>query len=447
MVKDLIYSNKELLKLSKKYIIDCMGDEPLVFVEGKGVKVKDVEGKEYFDAISAVWVLNLGYGHPAIINAAKEQIEKIEFVSPEFKSLPRILLAKKLVEIAPGNLKKVLFAVSGGGAVEGAMHLAMRQTGGSDFITLYHGFHGRTFATYALSYTYPRMLEEGGKKGLERYLIKQIRIPNFYCYRCYFNLEYPECGLFCAEFLENAIEHSADSKIAGVIIEPVQANGGMIPSPDGYLQKVQKICQQHDIPLIIDEVQTAFCRCGKMWASELYEISPDLLVMGKALGGGFPLAGVLATEEYSKLAGWEYGFTTLGHPVACAASLAMINVMIEEKLAENAEKMGKIITKRIKEMAEKYSIIGDVRGPGLMIGVELVKNLKTKEPACEETDYFIKTGYKKGIIFGKSGPVFGPYGNVIKIKPAVNITEDQVEHMLKLFEDVLKETCQHFNYS
>ena len=432
------YSKKELLEWGKKYVIEAMGFEPIVFTEGKGVKVKDIEGKEYLDAISAVWVLNLGYHHPEVLKAVKEQIDKIEFVSPEFQCIPKIMLAKKLAEIAPGNLKKTLFALSGAGAIEGAMHLAMRYTGGNEFITFYHAFHGRTFVTSALSYTYPKMLE-GGKKGLERYMIKQIRIPNFYCYRCYFNLEYPDCDLFCVKFVETTIKHAADSRIAGVIVEPVQANGGMIPAPDGYLPELQKVCNDYDIPLIVDEVQTAFCRCGKMWASELYRVSPDLLVMGKALGGGFPLAGTLATEKCSSLVGWEYGFTEMAHPVACAASLAMISTMIKEQLADNAAKMGKIITNRIKELAERYKIIGDVRGPGLMIGVELVKDQESKKPACEETDYIIKKGYEKGILLGKSGPLFGPYGNVIKIKPAVNITKDQVENMLQLFEELIKE--------
>jgi 4-aminobutyrate aminotransferase len=430
-------SQKEMLKLSKQHEIKCMGSEPFSIVWGKGLKVKDAEGKQYLDAISAEWVLNLGYGQPEIIEAAKKQLDQVEFVTPVLGSVPRVLLAKKLADIAPGRLKKILFAVTGGGACEGAMHLAMRKTGGQEFICFYNAFHGRTFGTIPLSYTEPTMYEEC-KQGLERYLAKQTRIPNFYCYRCHYGLTYPECDLFCCRFVETTIKHASDSKVAGVFVEPVQANGGQIPAPKGYLPLLQKICNENNVAMIVDEVQTAFCRCGEFWASEIEKISPDLLVLGKSFGAGLPLAGTLATEEYSHLRQWEYGFTENGHPVACAASLAMIEIMRRERLWENSKRMGQFMSKRLNEIAENTKTIGDVRGPGLMIGVEFVKNKRTKKPAFQETAYVMEKAHELGVIFGRSGPAYGSFGNVLKMKPAVTLKEEEATKIIDVFEESVK---------
>jgi 4-aminobutyrate aminotransferase-like enzyme len=424
--------------MREEYEIKVMGDIPITFVQGDGMYVKDATGKEYLDATSAEWVLNLGYRNRQIMDAVKKQLEQIEYVSPVYDCAPRALLAKKLAEIAPGDLKKTLFALSGAGANEAAMHLAMRKTGGQEFIVFYQGFHGRTLGTIPLSYTEPMMLPEC-KIGLERYLTKQTRIPNFYCYRCYYELEYPECGAFCMQFIETALKHSVDSKPAGVFFEVVQANGGVIVAPEKAMEVGAKICKDNGIALIVDEVQTAFCRCGSLFASDLYHLKPDIVTLGKSIGGGFPLAAAIATEEYSNVKRWELGWTQLGHPVACAASLAMIDVMQKQKLAENAAGIGKMMKDRLNEIAKRYPAIGDVRGLGLMIGIEFVKDPKTKKPANDEVAYLAKKAYEKGLLLGTSGPAFGPYGNVVKMKPAVNLKEEHADKILGMFEEVLKE--------
>jgi 4-aminobutyrate aminotransferase-like enzyme len=192
------------------------------------------------------------------------------------------------------------------------------------------------------------------------------------------------------------------------------------------------------LALIVDEVQTAFCRCGEFWASNIEKISPDLLVLGKSFGAGFPLAGTLATEEYSHLRQWEYGFTEIGHPVACAASLAMINVMQREKLWENSKRIGALMSKRLNEIAEQSKTIGDVRGPGLMIGIELVKDKKSKKEAFEETAYVMQKAFEIGVILGRSGPAYGPLGNVLKMKPAVIIKEEEANKIIDVFEESMK---------
>ncbi|MCB1496255.1 MAG: aspartate aminotransferase family protein [Bauldia sp.] len=418
-------------------IIKPMGHYPLTIVRGEGVRFWDEEGTEYLDAVSGEWVVNLGYRHPKVVEAIKEQLDQIDYVTPVFENKLRSDLAAKLLEHAPERMKSVLFALSGADAVEGAMHLAMRATGGSEFVCLYGAFHGTTFGTIALSYSYPRMIE-GAKEGLDRYLARQIRVPNYNCYRCPFGLEPDSCELMCARFMETAITHQPDAKVAGVIIEVFQANGGMVPMPPGYIETVRDICTRHGVALIVDEVQTAFCRCGDVFASNVVDADPDLIVMGKALGAGLPLSGVVAAEGFTSLRGWEAGFTLMSTPVVAAGSLAMLEVMDDEHLDRNAREIGAHFMDRLLDMKDRFPIIGDVRGLGLMIGIELVLDRDTREPADELTGLAWKHAVEvERLLIGKTGPVFGDYGNVLKLKPAVNTTRAEADEMLDRFERVI----------
>lgn len=415
-------------------VIKPMGHYPLRIVRGEGVRFWDEEGTEYLDAVSGEWVVNLGYRHPKVVAAIKEQLDSIEYVTPVFENEQRTKLAEKVLEKAPKNMRSVLFALSGADAVEGAMHLAMRATGGTEFVSLFSAFHGTTFSTLALSYSYPKMLE-GSKEGLDRYLTRQIRVPNYNCYRCPFGLKPGSCDMLCARYIDTAIKHQPDAKVAGVIIELFQSNGGMIPMPEGYIEMVREICTRNGVALIADEVQTAFSRCGDIFASNVVGVEPDLIVMGKAFGAGLPLSGVVAGEGFTSLRGWEAGFTLMSTPAVCAGSLAMLEVMEEEDLGRNSTEIGAHMVARLNDMKERYSIIGDVRGLGLMIGVELVKDRESKEPADELTGFVWKDALEKQrLLLGKSGPVFGDFGNVIKLKPAVNTTRDQADEMLDRLE-------------
>lgn len=415
-------------------VIKPMGHYPLRIVRGEGVRFWDEEGTEYLDAVSGEWVVNLGYRHPKVVAAIKEQLDSIEYVTPVFENEQRTKLAEKVLSKAPKNMRSVLFALSGADAVEGAMHLAMRATGGTEFVSLFSAFHGTTFSTLALSYSYPKMLE-GSKEGLDRYLTRQIRVPNYNCYRCPFGLKPGSCDMLCARYIDTAIKHQPDAKVAGVIIELFQSNGGMIPMPEGYIEMVREICTRNGVALIADEVQTAFSRCGDIFASNVVGVEPDLIVMGKAFGAGLPLSGVVAGEGFTSLRGWEAGFTLMSTPAVCAGSLAMLEVMEEEDLGKNSQEIGAHMVARLNDMKERYSIIGDVRGLGLMIGVELVKDRESKEPADELTGFVWKDALEKQrLLLGKSGPVFGDFGNVIKLKPAVNTTRDQADEMLDRLE-------------
>lgn len=444
MAEGSSYSQREINELTERYELKPMGDEPLAIDDAQGLRVTDADGNEYLDAISGEWVVNLGYRHPEVADAVIEQIHKADFTAPMYHSVPRALLARKVVEMAPGNMSKLLFGLSGSDAMEGAMHMAMRATGRDEFICLFQAYHGRTFATTALSYTHPSMYE-GAKRGLERYLTRQVRVPNYNCYRCPFELKRESCELFCARFVEKMIVEGSEGGVCGVVVEPYQANGGMVPAPDGYFQALREICDRHGIALIADEVQTAWGRCGEFFAVQHYDVEPDMIVLGKAFGGGFPMSGVLANARFATLAGWEYGFTEIGHPVAAAASLKMIEVMEREDLPGNARAMGERFAGKLAEIYERHPIVGDVRVLGLMIGVELVRDRQTREHAFEETEWVQHRCLQRGLIVGRTGPTFPPpRGNVIKFKPALNITASLVDDMCAIFDEVLGEAEQRF---
>lgn len=434
------FSNEEVNEMTARYIIKPMGDIPLAVERGEGLNFWDYNETQYLDAVSGEWVVNLGYRHPRVIDAFKAELDRIDYVTPVFNSAPRAELAKILVENSTERMEKVLFALNGAGAIEAAMHLAMRATDGVEFICLDQAFHGTTFGAMALTYSYPKMVE-GSKQGLSRYLAKPIRVPNYNCYRCPFAMSYPACDLNCARFIEWSIDRQKDAKVAGVIVELFQANGAMVPAPKEYAKVLREICTRKGVALIIDEVQTAFCRVGDMFASNLYDADPDLIVLGKAIAGGFPLSAVLAAKEFTGLLGWEAGSTLMATPPICAAGVEMINVMIEDNLADNAKKVGDYMVDKLNEMKENYSLIGDVRGLGLMIAVELVLDRKTKEPACDLAHYLCDHAMQEEkLLLGITGPVFGNYGNVIKLKPAVNLTKADADEILARFEKALQAT-------
>lgn len=439
-------SQRELDELSARHEIKPMGADALAVAHAEGVRVVDVNGREYLDAIAGEWVVNLGFRHPEVTDAVIAQLNEADWTAPLYNSAPRTLLAEKVAQVAPGGLNKILYGLSGGDAVEGAMHLAMRTTGKDEFVCLFQAFHGRTFATTALSYTHPHMYE-GAKKGLERYTTRQIRVPNFNCYRCPFERTPDSCDLFCATFVEKMVVEGSEGGVAGVIVEPYQANGGMVPAPEGYFELLREICDRHEMALIVDEVQTAWGRCGEMFAIEHYGVEPDMIVVGKAFGGGFSMSGVIVNDKYANLAGWEYGFTTIGHPVASTASLKMIEVMERDDLPGNARAMGERFGLRLAEMKEKHPLIGDVRVMGLMIGIELVRDRETKEHAHVEADWCLHRALENGLIIGKTGPVFPPpAGNVLKLKPAVNIGPAEVEEICDRLDRTLSEAEAHFGY-
>jgi 4-aminobutyrate aminotransferase-like enzyme len=403
---------------------------PILVDHGLGAELYDKSGNVYIDCTSQAWCLNTGYSHPRVLAAVKEVMDQYTHIRTSFETVPKLLLAKKLAELAPGGLDQVTYSLTGSDANEGAFKLAMRNRSGNTFVSLFDGYHGRTLATLNLSWPHPN----------NRFLAWSapvIRVPQAYCYRCPLHLTYPDCELACADLAKSIIQRGATEPPLALIMEPVQGNGGMVTFPPDYFPAIRKMCDELGMLLIFDEIQTGFGRLGTWFAADLYGTTPDILVFGKAVGGGFPLFGLLYSSKIEGFEPGDHSFTFAHFPISMAAGLATIQVIEEENLLERAIQMGNMLTAGLWELASRYELIGDVRGPGLMIGVELVKDRQTKEPAREEATRFIEEGLKRGIIFGESK--YLGLGNIVKVKPPLVIKESQVERVLDVFEEILLE--------
>jgi 4-aminobutyrate aminotransferase-like enzyme len=417
-------------------------DKRIVFVEGKGAILKDIEGKEYIDGISGTnGPLLVGHCHPKVVQAVQEQVAKLCQHMTCFDNLPAIEAAEKLHRLIPSEWKmgKSYFCPGGGEAVEAALKLVMKQTHKSEVISLYLSYHGLSLGTMSL----------GGMPWLRNFVSGGIRwpgfhqIPNAYCYRCPYGLEYPDCGVICADELENAIKYGSSGSVAAFIMEPVQGPGGHIEFPDEYYREVRRICDENDVLLIVDEVQTGLGRCGSMFASQLHNLRPDVLILGKALGGGLPIGAVIFREDLTPPdleKGTWHSLTFQNNPVVCAAASAVLDIVKEERVPERAAKIGERFTREFRKLAEECPIIGDIRGPGLFIGLELVKNRRTKEPAISEASRVIWSALERGLItFG------GGLGNVLKVKPPVVITDEQAARLTGIMHDTLMEANRAVN--
>ncbi|HID86861.1 MAG TPA: aspartate aminotransferase family protein [Anaerolineae bacterium] len=405
------------------------GELPLMIARARGASFWDASGREYIDCTSQAWTLNVGACHPKVMAAVREQLEYFTHVRTSFETVPKLMLSKRLAELAPGDLNRVAYCLHGSTAVEGAMKLAMRnRPRGKFFISLWDGFYGRTLAGMGLCYPHP--------DPFLTYTGNTVRVPQGYCYRCAYELEYPDCDLFCVDMIGKFIENAVDGEPLALIMEPIQGSGGMIDFPKPYYQAVRRLCDKYEMLLIWDEMQTGFGRVGRMFAAELYETVPDILIFGKAIGGGFPLAGSISREGLEGFRPADHSFTFAHFPVSMVAALATLQVLEEERLLERAEVLNEFFTSRLLEMKDKYELIGDVRGPGLMIGIELVRSKKTKEPAREESYQFEKEGLRRGVLFGTAK--YAGMGNVVKIKPPLVITDAQAERVTEVFEEIVQ---------
>ena len=397
-----------------------------------GCTIEDVNGKKYLDCTSQAWSCGIGFSHPKVIKAVQEQAELYSHIRTSFDTVPKLLLSKRLAELAPGNLNKINFCLHGANANEGALKLAFRnRMGKNKFLSFYDAYHGRTFTSMNACWPHPNNAFLGYMNGA-------VRVPQAYCYRCPFGCsKYPECGLKCANFLEDAAKNAVDSGAAALIMEPIQGNGGMIEYPKEFYKAVREICDRNELILIWDEIQTGFGRCGTYFSSERYDVIPDIIVFGKALGGGYPIAGFIARDDLAPLAPGDHSFTFAHFPISMAASLATLDVMEEEHINQQFREKGEYVTKRLLEMKDKYNVIGDIRGPGLMIGIELVKDKETKEKNYEAEKYMVNEAMKRGLLIG--GSKYAGLGNVVKIKPPAIITYEELDHVLDVFEELFQE--------
>lgn len=422
---------KAIIQRHKEAVVSStMVPYPMVGDEAEGPLVKDLDGNVYLDFSSAVAVMNVGYNHPEVKKAIIEQVGKlVHFAGNDYYNAKQVELAEKLVSITPGKFqKKVFFSNSGAESVECAFKLARWHTGKVGGLSFLGAFHGRTFGALSLS-----ACKALHKKHFAPMVPQVVHLPYAYCYRCPFNLEYPACDIWCATYIEEvALRFFPVQDIAALIIEPIQGEAGYILPPHKFLTKIQSICRENHIPLIADEVQTGFARTGRMFASEHFGLEPDIVTLSKALAAGLPMG---ATVAKSDVADWEEGShsnTMGGNLLSSVAALANITVIEEEKLCEKADERGKHAMKRLEELKEESRLIGDVRGLGLMIGIEFVTDKKTKERAISETERIAIEAFNNGLILLPVG------WNCIRIAPPLNIEIDQLDQGIDILADAVK---------
>ncbi len=423
--------NKDLLKRRLKNIPQGPFNTTLAFIkDAKGASMVDVEGKKFIDFAGGIGVNNVGHSHPKVVQAIKDQADA--FIHTCFHLAmydSYVELAEKLNDLAPGDFQKMtMFANSGAEAVENAVKVARYATKRSGIICFENAFHGRTQLAMSLtSKVKPYKLNFGP------FVPEIYRMPYAYCYRCPLNLEHPSCGTACADYLEDFfIGNVAPENTAALIAEPIQGEGGFVTPPPEYFPKLQKICAKYDIPLIIDEIQTGAGRTGKFFAIEHWGIEPDIITMAKSFAGGMPLSAVTGKASLMELPhvgglGGTYG----GNPISCKAALAVLDILIEDKLIETAQSLGETLWERFKSLQKNHEIIGDVRGKGPMLGLELVKDRHTKEPAAEEAKKLVQLCYEKGLIILSCGN----YGNVIRTLMPLVITDEELDKGLSILEE------------
>lgn len=435
-----------LTKVTEQEIEECNSHiltplKEIILASGTpgGSIVKDIHGNEYLDCTSQAWTLNVGYVHPDVIFATQFQAERLTHVRYGYPTIPRIKLVNKLSQIAPDPLKKVSIQNQGGStAIEAAMKLSMiNKPKASVFVTTWLGYHGATLATITASNWMPNPLIRFPNFGKQHF----VKAPYPYCYRCRGNQDPKDCDLECLELLHNTLLFGTNAPVAGVIIEPMQGPGGQVPAPQRYIEGLRKMCDEENVYLIWDEAQTAFGRVGKMFASEIYGVTPDMMALTKALGGGLPIGATLAHEKLESFTPAEEHSTFGSSPLIMAAALINIEVIQRLNLPRRAEKIGAHITKRLQKIQAKNDHIGDIRGPGLFIGIEIVKDKKNKEPANSLADGIVREGLKRGVIFDLSMPFMRNLRfqrNVVKIKPPLTITEEQADQAVDTFEESIK---------
>lgn len=426
----------DLIKLRQDHVAKGVYQSiPAMIAEAKGVWVRDVEGKEFLDFSGGIGVVNVGHCPDEVVEAIRDQAGKYLhtcFMVQMYE--PYIALAKALNEIVPGNFpKRTMFVNSGAEAVENAVKIAKNYTKRPAILCFENAFHGRTAMTMSLT-----SKVKNYKYGFWPFMPEVYRAPYAYCYRCPFGKKYPSCGVYCAEFISEKFFdlYVAPESIAAMIVEPVQGEGGFIVPPKEYLGKLQQICKDHGIVLIVDEVQTGFGRTGKMFACEHSGVEPDLLVTAKSLAAGMPLGGVTGKAEIMDSV--EYGGiggTFGGNPISCRAGLAVLKILKEKKLVERADAIGDQVMKKFHSFAKKYPFVGDVRGLGAMNAMEIVVDRKSSKPNGDLAKAIVKRCYEKGLILLTAGA----FNQVIRHLVPLVVTDEQLEKGLNILDEAMAE--------
>ena len=403
-------------------------DEPIVLAEGKGLRLKDVDGREYLDFFGGILTVSVGHANDEVNAAVKAQVDRLGHVSTLYPTIPIVELAEKLAAISPGELRKCYLTASGTEADETAVMMAQLYTGRSEIVALRHGYSGRSMLAQSLT-------AHSTWRALPSKIpdIKHALSP--YCYRCPLGLTYPSCEVKCARDIEELIRTTTTGQIAGFLAEPIQGVGGFITPPKEYFQIAVGIVRKYGGVYISDEVQTGFGRTGgKWWGCEQYGVQPDIMTMAKGIANGFPISATICTpaiaDSLQKLTISTFG----GNPISCAAANATIGVIEKQDLKRNAEVQGKRLRDGLERLKAKYPrTIGDVRGMGLMQGVEHVEDetKKNRTPNAKATARLFEETKKRGLLIGKGGL----YGNVLRISPPLNVSASEVDEAIAKLDE------------
>ncbi|NYI07592.1 aspartate aminotransferase family protein [Allostreptomyces psammosilenae] len=394
-------------------------------VRGEGIYLYDADGRRYLDCASGTFNLTLGYSHPEIVETIRAQASDLIHVTSKFQSGPVNALVSRLAEIAPAGLTRVhLKSASGSDANESAIKIAQHHTGNPDVITLFRGHLGQTMGMINASGAAFR------RAPFPVQLPGVVHVPDPYCLRCFYKQERATCGLLCVERIHDFIDYASSGRVAAVVLEPISGNGGNILPPEGYLQALRELCDERGILLVFDEIQTGFGRTGHMFASDTFGVSPHMLTFGKGLGGsGMPIAGILTEERLTGLAGHHINATFGGNVLAASAAVKTIEIISRPGFLENVRTVGAHVMARLREMAAKVPFLGDVRGAGLMIGVEIVDAEGRPDPRL--TNHLAELGVEHGLLLRTS--LYG-FGNVLKVRPALIMTLAEADEMCDLLE-------------
>lgn len=398
----------------------------LAMAQGKGCTLVDEDGNEYIDFIAGIGVGSVGHCHPHYVDALKRQAERLTFGS--FTTETRSRFLELLASLTPEGLTRIQLFSGGAEAMEAAFRLAKSATRRFEFIGFWGGFHGKTGGVLGL-------LGDNFKQHLGPFMPGLYVSPYANCYRCPLNLKYPGCGIACAEHLRDVIRYQTQGEIAAIVVEPMQGTAGNVIPPEGFLRAVQAIAKEHDALIIFDEILTGFGRTGKMWGCDHDGVVPDVMAIGKGMGSGFPVSGLISTDELTRAKPFanpsgsssSYG----GNPLGAAAGLASLEIILKEDLVANAERVGAIMLARLEALKEKYRFVGDVRGKGLMLGVELVKDRATKELLSPEvTRALFHECLRRGL-------VAMCYSPVIRINPPLVVTEQTALDGLAILDEAM----------
>jgi 4-aminobutyrate aminotransferase len=417
----------ETIRKHKEFLFPAVAtyyQEPLALVRGEGSHVWDDQGNKYLDCFGGVLTVSVGHANPKVNEAVINQIKSISHTSTLYCNKPQSDLAEKLAQITPGRLKKSFFTNSGTEADDTAIHAAKLATGRHEIVVLRHSYSGRSSTSLTA-------MGHATWRPLPAQIPGFVHAPAPYCYRCPFKLTYPECGLRCAEDIEELIMTTTTGQIAAFMAEPILGVGGFIVPPPGYFERAVEIARKHGGLFIADEVQTAWGRTGEKWFGiENWDVEPDIITSAKGLGNGAPIGITVATPEVADAYPGLTFSTFGGNPVSMTAGLAVIRVIEEEGLRHNSAEVGGYLRQRLEALKEKYPIIGDVRGMGLMQGIELVKDRETKEPAPQAVLKVFEETKRRGVLIGKGGL----YGNVIRTGMMLNSTKDHVDEMIQALD-------------